>query len=140
MTKENVIDVNRKDRDGNTALHFIAALPGDSSSLLQHMLDVGADPLALNDTKLNAVHIIAGRRKSCWGSWTWGQESASERIESSSWKYDDRIVSLSVLPHTLAASVGADGNTAIHECVLSIQTIQVTNDGDRRPNPRSLES
>lgn len=131
VTEGNVIDINRKDSCGNTALHLIAALPGDSSSLLQHMLHLGADPLALNDAKLNAVHIIAGRRKAGYGSWTWGQEFPLERIESTSWICDDRLASLSVLPHTLATSVGADDNTAIHECVLSIQTIKVTTDGDR---------
>ena len=49
------VDVNKKDSEGNTALHEAARL--GSLNCVQHLLARGADPVAKNDKMQQAVHV-----------------------------------------------------------------------------------
>ncbi|CAB3987252.1 serine threonine- kinase endoribonuclease IRE1-like [Paramuricea clavata] len=133
------------DVHGNTPLHFIAALPSidHQPSLVKHLLDAGFEPLRKNNSGQTILHIIAGRMEAnvCkneengvnidWESF------GKSTFHPSGWPANDRTALLkliaSELSHreltVLANTPNRDGNTAMHEWVISLSTI----------NPRGLQ-
>ena len=55
---------NCQDANGNTPLHYIAALPGIThgcETLVKYLLQAGVDPLATNNDEQTFLHVIFGR-------------------------------------------------------------------------------
>lgn len=120
-------NINRTDANGNTLLHFLAALPGiggENSEFVKLLLDYYRSRLLhkKNDQHLTPLDIIAGRiQVSGEGESLIFQR---ERISSKSWNSDYRKNVLDLILaspgwETLSQGSGRDGNTLIHEWVLS---------------------
>ena len=130
------VNVNNQDEDsGNTPLHLVAAMPDvadDEPILFKYLLEAGADPLQENKDGLNVLHIIAGRMKV-----EEDQEDkayfGSERVEEGSWEIGHRQALLNILRKkvspahlwTLMNRPGRDGNTVMHESVLSASDVNL---------------
>jgi serine/threonine protein kinase/ankyrin repeat protein len=134
-----LISTGVADVHGNTPLHFIAALPfiNHEPSLVKHLLDAGFEPLRKNNNGQTILHIIAGRMEAnvCkneengvnidWESF------GKSTFHPSRWLANDRTALLkliaSELSHreltVLANTPNRDGNTAMHEWVISLSTI-----------------
>ena len=124
-----------KDANGNTPLHYIAALPGltyDCDTLVKYLLQAGVDPLATNDDEQTFLHIIFGR---------YCAENDNDLLcfdntlfAKTKWFMEDRVVLLHLLSEKLsptyttllAKAQDRNGNTALHECLLSTTVNQFT--------------
>ena len=129
-----------KDSNGNTPLHFIAALPGinyDCDTLVKYLLLAGVDPFATNNNGQTCLHIIFGRfcvenddnDELCF---------KNTRVPKTQWFMKDRVALLKLLskklPSTytalLAKAQDKNGNTALHECLLSTKVEEFTVEED----------
>ena len=127
---------NCKDSNGNTPLHFIAALPGltyDCDTLVKYLLQAGVDPLATNDDGQTFLHIIFGRFSAenddddelCF---------ENTQVSKTQWFMEDRVNLLKLLSQNLSSTYTAllakaqdkDGNTVLHECLLSTTVKEFT--------------
>ncbi|CAB4021650.1 serine threonine- kinase endoribonuclease IRE1-like [Paramuricea clavata] len=127
------------DSHGNTPLYLIAALPciDHKPTLVQYLLKAGFKPHYENNNGQTMLHIIAGRMqaevcKNDDGSVRIDCESFGKRkFDPSRWPANDRTALLklfsSELSHreltVLANTPNRDGNTAMHEWVISLSTI-----------------
>jgi serine/threonine protein kinase len=118
-----------KDANGNTLLHFIVALPGishDCDTLVRYLLQVGVDPLAVNDDGQTFLHIIFGRFEVENGA-NIAPSVKNKRAPETQWFLDDRIKLLNLLSQELspmqtallAKAQDKNGNTVLHEHALS---------------------
>ena len=135
IAKDGYANVKNRNKDsGNTALHLVAALPGvdrDEPTLFRYLLQAGADPLQETKEGLNVLHIIAGRMKAEEDYQEDKLYFGSERVGESSWEIGHRQALLKILrknvsPAHLAMLMsrpGRDGNTVIHEWVLSASDV-----------------
>ena len=123
-----------KDDNGNTPLHLVAAMPGvghDDPTLVEYLLNAGADPLQENKDGQNILHIIAGRVKAedHDGNLKFGRE----RVHIFSWELGHRQELLNLLSEQLSSAhlamlmdrPGRDGNTVMHEWVLSTSAVDL---------------
>jgi serine/threonine-protein kinase/endoribonuclease IRE1 len=124
---------NCKDGNGNTPLHFIAALPGltyDCSTLVKYLLQAGVDPLATNKDGQNFLHIILGRCKAKWhtGALCFSNDvSTREHVPATKWFVEDRVELLDLLAEELSQAQTSllvkaqdiNGNTVMHEFALA---------------------
>ena len=131
---ENFDDLsNCQDANGNTPLHYIAALPGithDCETLVKYLLQARVDPLATNNDGQTFLHIIFGRfrvehDKLC---------SENTRAPKTKWFMEDRVELLKLLSQNLSSTYTAllaktqdkNGNTVLHECLLSTSVDELT--------------
>ncbi|CAB4033822.1 serine threonine- kinase endoribonuclease IRE1-like, partial [Paramuricea clavata] len=134
IMKDNFNDLgNCKDGNGNTPLHFIAALPGlsyDCSTLVKDLLEAGVDPLATNKDGQNFLHIIMGRCKAKWhtGAMCFSNDvSTREHVPATKWFVEDRVELLDLLAEELSQAQTSllvkaqdtSGNTVMHEFALA---------------------
>ena len=122
-----------RDKNGNTPLHLLAALPGlsyDCNTLLKYLLQAGVDPLVANNNRQTFFHIIFGKYE-VDVEYTDAVCFKNERVITTKWFIDDRLALLKVVSEelsqaqitSLVKAQDKDGNTALHECALST-TIQ----------------
>ena len=122
------------DMHGNSALHLIAALPciGHDPILVKHLLDAGLDPLKKNCAHQTILHIIAGRMqaKVCKNNDDVDIDCGSfgsSKFDSTTWPANDRLALFQYLSEqqftVLANAANRNGNTAMHEWVISLSTI-----------------
>ena len=118
-----------RDPNGNTPLHFIAALPGinnDCDTLVQCLLQAGVDPLAVNDDGQTFLHIIFGR----FEVENDGNDVLlfkKDRVPKTAWFLEERVEILNLLSQELSPTHAAllakaqdqNGNTVLHEYALS---------------------
>ena len=125
-----------KDAEGNTPLHYIAALPGltyDCATLVKYLLEAGVDPLATNNDGQTCLHIIFGRF--CAEN----DDDDELRIKNTRalktrWFMKDRVDLLKLLNQNLsptyttmlAKAQDKNGNTAMHEYLLSTTVDEFT--------------
>ena len=118
-----------KNPNGNTPLHFIAALPGinyDCDTLVQYLIQAGVDPLALNNDGQTFLHIIFGRYQAEIGG-NGEVYFKKDHVPKTTWFLEERVGLLNMLSqelpqtHTalLAKAQDKDGNTVLHEYALS---------------------
>jgi serine/threonine-protein kinase/endoribonuclease IRE1 len=134
IMKDNFNDLgNCKDGNGNTPLHFIAALPGltyDCSTLVKYLLQAGVDPLATNKDGQNFLHIILGRckAKGHTGAMCFSNDvSTREHVPATKWFVEDRVELLDLLAEELSQAQTSllvkaqdiNGNTVMHEFALA---------------------
>ena len=142
------VDVNAyTDKNGNTPLHFIAALPGthlDDFNLFKYLLDAGADPTIENSDGINILHVLAGRikaEKDEDGDVIFGEG----RIDAVCWEYGYRQAILNYLSQKLSCTrlfylanrAGRDGNTVMHEWAMStldIDFVKQQSEAELEPN------
>ena len=118
-----------KDANGNTPLHLIAALPGVThvcNTLMKYLLQVGVDPLAVNNDGRTFLHIIFGifQAEDVPNGALW---FTNKRVGKTEWFVQDRVELLELLSqeisptHTapLAKAQDKNGNTVLHEFALS---------------------
>ena len=117
----NVHNLNRcKDSNGNTPLHYIAALPGltyDCDTLVKYLLQAGVDPLTTNKNGQTFLHIIFGRFL----------VFINARVPKTQWFIEDTVKLLKLLSQNLSSTYTAllakaqdkNGNTVLHEYLLS---------------------
>ena len=129
---------NCKDSNGNTPLHYIAALPGinyDCDTLVKYLLQAGVDPLATNINGQTFLHIIFGRicaendddDELCF---------LNTRVPKTQWFMEDRVALLKLLSQylssvyttLLAKAQDKNGNTVLHECLLSTRVDKLTDE------------
>ena len=125
-----------KDSNGNTPLHYIAALPEITYScdtLVKSLLQAGVDPLATNNNGQTFLHIIFGRfcaendddDKLCF---------ENTRVPKTQSFMEDRVALLKLLSKNLSPTYTAllakaqdkNGNTVLHECLLSSRVNEFT--------------
>ena len=134
---DNVHDLSHcKDAKGNTPLHFIAALPGltyDCDTLVKYLLQAGVDPLATNNDGQTFLHKIF--RRSCVENIDdHEQYFENTRVPKTQWFMEDRVALLKLLSKNLSSTYTAllakaqdkNGNTVLHECLLSTQVEEFT--------------
>ena len=134
---ENFDDLsNCQDANGNTPLHYIAALPGIThrcETLVKYLLQAGADPLATNNDGQTFLHIIFGRSRA---------ENADDAelcfqntcVPKTKWFMEDRVTLLKLLSknlsmnyaNLLAKAQDKNGNTVLHDCLLSTTVNEFT--------------
>ena len=134
---DNIHDLSKcQDANGNTPLHYIAALPGIThgcQTLVKYLLQAGVDPLATNNDGQTFLHIIFGRSRA---------ENADDaelyfqnaRIPKTKWFMEDRVELLKLLSQNLSSTYTAllaktqdkNGNTVLHECLLSKSADELT--------------
>ena len=134
IMKDNFNDLGKcKDGNGNTPLHFIAALPGliyDCSTLVKYLLQAGVDPLATNKDGQNFLHIILGRckAKGHTGAMCFSNDvSTREHVPATKWFVEDRVELLDLLAEELSQAQTSllvkaqdiNGNTVMHEFALA---------------------
>ena len=121
---------NCKDANGNTPLHYIAALPGinyDCDTLVKYLLQASVDPLATNINGQTFLHII-------FGSFCAENDDDDDdelcfentRVPKTQWFMEDRVALLKLLSKNLSSTYTAllakaqdkKGNTVLHECLL----------------------
>ena len=129
---------NCKDSNGNTPLHYIAALPGinyDCDTLVKYLLQAGVDPLATNINGQTFLHIIFGRicaendddDELCF---------LNTRVPKTQWFMEDRVDLLELLSQNLSSTYtpllakaqDKNGNTVLHECLLSTRVDKLTDE------------
>ena len=126
-----------QDANGNTPLHYIAALPGIThgcETLVKYLLQARVDPLATNNDGRTLLHIIFGRfrvehDKLC---------SENTRAPKTKWFMEDRVTLLKLLSQNLSSTYTAllaktqdkNGNTVLHECLLSTSVDELTVEGN----------
>ena len=121
---------NCKDADGNTPLHYIAALPGityDCSTLVKYLLQAGVDPLATNMEKQTFLHVILSRVKWLSNEQYFSRWFARERVGITKWFVEDRVDLLDLLSEELShaqTSVLVNtqdilGRTVLHEFAIA---------------------
>ena len=122
---------NCKDKDGNTPLYYIAALPGITygcSTLVKCLLQAGVDLLATNVNGQTFLHIILGRYKWLPNEGYFLKEYSGEHMEPTKWFVKDRVALLKLLfkelspPQTFMLVNTRDsvfGRTAMHEFAMS---------------------
>ena len=124
---------NCQDANGNTPLHYIAALPGIThgcQTLVKYLLQAGVDPLATNNDGQTFLHIIFGRLrvqhdKLCF---------ENTRVPKTKWFLEDRVELLKLLSQNLSSTYTAplaktqdkNGNTVLHECLFSTSVDELT--------------
>ena len=126
---------NCKDGKGYTPLHYIAALPGltyDCNTLVKYLLHDGVHPLATNDYGQTFLHIIFGRYYL-----QMDDEHENTRVPKTKWFMEDRVAllilllqNLSTYTAPLAKAQDKDGNTVLHECLLSTRVGEFTVEGN----------
>ena len=134
---DNVHDLSHcKDAKGNTPLHFIAALPGltyDCNTLVKYLLQAGVDPLATNNDGQTFLHIIF--RRSCVENIDdHEQYFENTRVPKTQWFMEDRVNLLKLLSQNLSSTYTAllakaqdkNGNTVLHDCLLSTKVEEFT--------------
>ena len=133
---ENFDDLsNCQDANGNTPLHYIAALPGIThgcETLVKYLLQARVDPLATNNDGQTFLHIIFGRLRVedvddelCF-------ENAC--VPKTKWFMEDRVTLLKLLSKNLlknyttllAKAQDKNGNTVLHEYLLSTTANEFT--------------
>ena len=134
---ENFDDLsNCQDANGNTLLHYIAALPGIThgcETLVKYLLQAGVDPLATNNDRQTFLHIIFGRSRA---------ENADDaelcfqnaRVPKAKWFMEDRVTLLKLLSKNLSMNYATllakaqdkNGNTVLHDCLLSTTVNEFT--------------
>ena len=125
-----------KDAKGNTPLHFIAALPGltyDCDTLVKYLLQAGVDPLATNNDGQTFLHIIF-RRSCVENDDDHEQYFENTRVPKTKWFMEDRVELLKLLSQNLSSTYTAllakaqdkNGNTVLHECLLSTKVEEFT--------------
>jgi ankyrin repeat protein len=132
IMKDNFNDLgNCKDGNGNTPLHFIAALPGlTCSTLVKYLLQAGVDPLATNKDGHNFLRIILGRckAKGHTGALCFSNDvSTREHVPATKWFVEDRVELLDLLAEELSQAQTSllvkardtNGNTVMHEFALA---------------------
>ena len=134
IMKDDFVNVsNCQDKNGNTALHLLAALPGLShncNTLLKYLLQAGVDPLMANSDGQTFFHIIFGEYQVDL-EYAGGVCFKSERIVTTKWFVVDRVELLKLVSEELSQAQVTSlmraqdkvGNTVLHECALST-TIQ----------------
>lgn len=126
------------DVHGNTPLHLVAAMPciDHESTMLNHLLDAGFNPLQTNNDGQTILHIIAAGRiqaevcKEADGNVDCAS-FANSTFCSSTWPGNYRITLLRLLIAKLTSGQltvlanlpSKDGNTAMHEWVISLSKI-----------------
>ena len=116
-----------KDANGNTPLHYIAALPGltyDCHTLVKYLLQAGVDPLATNNNGQTFLHIIFGRFRPISYDKLYFKKT---RVSKTKWFVKDRVALLELLSQNLSPTYTAllakaqdkNGNTILHEYLLS---------------------
>ena len=127
-----------KDINGNTPLHYIAALPGisyDSHTLVKYLLHAGVDLFTTNNNGQTFLHIIFGRYRAenneddelCF---------KKSRVPKTKWFMEDRVALLKLLSKTFASTYTAllakaqdkNGITVLHECLLSTTMNEFTDE------------
>ena len=127
---ENFDDLsNCQDANGNTPLHYIAALPGIThgcETLVKYLLEADVDPLATNNDGQNFLHILFGRFCA-----EYGDEDElcfkNTRVPETKWFLEDRVEVLELLSQKLSSNYTTllaktqdkNGNTVLHECLFS---------------------
>ena len=134
---DNVDDLsNCMDSNGNTPLHFIAALLGINygcDTLVKYLLQARVDPLATNNNGQTCLHIIFGRfcaendddDELCF---------KNTRVPKTRWFMKDRVDLLKLLTQNLSSTYTTmlakaqdkNGNTAMHEYLLSTTVDEFT--------------
>ena len=134
---DNVDDLSHcKDENGNAPLHYIAALPGltyDCDTLVKYLLQAGVDPLATNDDGKTFLHTIFGRF-SAENDDDDELRFMNTRVPKTQWFMEDRVDLLELLSQNLSSTYTAllakaqdqDGNTVLHECLLSTTVEEFT--------------
>ena len=134
---ENFNDLsNYQDANGNTPLHYIAALPGIThgcETLVKYLLQARVDPLATNNDGQTFLHIIFGRSRA---------ENADDAelcfqntcVPKTKWFMEDRVTLLKLLSknlsmnyaNLLAKAQDKNGNTVLHDSLLSTTVNEFT--------------
>ena len=134
---ENFDDLsNCQDANGNTPLHYIAALPGIThgcETLVKYLLQAGVDPLATNNDGQTFLHIIFGRSraKNADDAQLCFQNAC---VPKTKWFMEDIVTLLKLLSKNLsknyttllAKAQDKNGNTVLHECLLSTTVNEFT--------------
>ena len=125
-----------KDANGNTPLHYVAALPGinyDCDTLVKYLLQAGVDPLTTNNNGQTFLHIIFGRfrAKNIDDSRLCFETTCHLKTK---WFMEDRVELLKLLCQILSPTYTAllakaqdeNGNTVLHECLSSTSVEEFT--------------
>ena len=127
---DNVHDLRHcMDANGNTPLHYIAALPGltyDGDTLVKYLIQAGVNPLTTNNNGQTFLHIIFGRflaQNAHCGEMCF----KNTRVPKTRWFMEDRVTLLKLLSQNLSSTYTAllakaqdkNGNTVLHEYLLS---------------------
>ena len=111
---------NCKDADGNTPLHYIAALPGltyDCPTLVKYLLQAGVDPLASNTMGQTFLHLTLGRFKWLPNEGYFLKEFSGEHMAATKWFVDERVALLTFMLVNSRDCIF--GTTAMHEFAMS---------------------
>ena len=124
-----------KDSNGNTPLHYIAALPGityNCDTSVKYLLQAGVDTLAKNNKGETFLHIIFGRHQ------VKNDDDAmsfkNTHFDKTVWFITDRVTLLRLLFQNLsptyttllANAQDENGNTVLHACLLSTTVNEFT--------------
>ena len=91
---------NCKDKNGNTPLYYIAALPGityNCSTLVKSLLQAGVDPLATNVNEQTFLQMILGRFKWIPNEGYFLKAFSGEHMAPTKWFVEDRVALLKLL-------------------------------------------
>ena len=127
-----------KDANGNTPLHYIAALPGinyDCDTLVKYLLQAGMDPLTKNNNGQTFLHIIFGRFRVEYVDDTSNEVCfINTCVLKTKWFMEERVTLLKLLSENLSSTYTAllanaqnrNGNTVLHDCLLSTTVEEFT--------------